>query len=755
MRVLLIGLGGAGCRIAETIMLHDVESGVRSVRSYIFDCDRAYINSITSYDYAHKIVLTPIDPVKSNNDRGTDFDVSHLADCFQDASVDEIDAVFVCAGLGGRMAELVPEFLRQLTESSPDPVFTILTLPGRNEGARVSARAYETLVQIRKVSSANLLFDNETWMQHLEESGHKIGASTPIQSYYGQLNDLLSRQISLLLRAGEFGETGVDSAEVVLDAGEVLNTLSGMDLVAIGYALEKLPVVKNSFFRKAKMEKYLLDEGHQRTARIVELAKRAVYEDISVPCDLTSANKALVLIAGPSSELSMKGFQTVRKWIDRSIKGLEMRAGDYPVQSTRYVGVIIVLAGIENVPRITELQEISLSYKTEQYKSYGEEIDASDIPLLGGITVAKDETIFEADLIAPVQPLSTIEDEPEKYFEEESADVFDEVPRAAPAPSPSPAYAAAPAPAAADDDLFGDIAPASKPPQNPPYAGASAMDDFWEIPAAAPKEQPAYQPPAYQPPAYQQPSPAYQQPAYQPPSPAYQPPAYQPPASGDFFTDPVDYAASAPNPAAEPAPAQAPRKKDRQIVLPGAKKAEKTETTINLPKREKKVDNVLVGMADIGGNDKPKETDSMDISGLGSRKRPKETEYSGVLEGSVKTAGTGQRPKETDGFIRLGGAQRPKETDGFIRLGGAQRPKETDGFIRMSELKRPKETDGFVKVGGAQRPRETDGSIRAGSPQRPNDSSRPIRVTTIPLPKNLGADELKVKAAPVKKKDDY
>jgi len=70
-----------------------------------------------------------------------------------------------------------------------------------------------------------------------------------------------------------------------------------------------------------------------------------VYDDISIPCDLTSAEKALVLIAGPSQELSMRGFQTVRKWIDRSIAGLEMRSGDYPVKNTRYVGIIIMLSG--------------------------------------------------------------------------------------------------------------------------------------------------------------------------------------------------------------------------------------------------------------------------------------------------------------------------------------------------------------------------------------------------------------------------
>ncbi|WP_054847380.1 hypothetical protein [Methanoculleus chikugoensis] len=72
-----------------------------------------------------------------------------------------------------------------------------------------------------------------------------------------------------------------------------------------------------------------------------------------------------MLIAGPSAELSMKGFQTVRKWIDRSIAGLEMRSGDYPVKSTSFVGIIIVLSGLTNIPRVEEIRDIRTEYQLE------------------------------------------------------------------------------------------------------------------------------------------------------------------------------------------------------------------------------------------------------------------------------------------------------------------------------------------------------------------------------------------------------
>jgi len=227
---------------------------------------------------------------------------------------------------------------------------------------------------------ALILFDNETWY-------HKILASfeadksenqtrgkkflTPKnpdnpRDMYRLLNERIARQVGLLLRAGEFNETGVETAEIVLDAGEVLNTLTGNRLTAIGYAVEALPHSWHNRLDKWRSKTYFTEGSHRKATRMVSLAKKAVYEDISIPCDLTSADKALVLIAGPSQELSMKGFQTVRKWIDKSIAGLEMRSGDYPVRNTKYVGIIIMLSGLHNIPRIEEIKKLRTEYLAEK-----------------------------------------------------------------------------------------------------------------------------------------------------------------------------------------------------------------------------------------------------------------------------------------------------------------------------------------------------------------------------------------------------
>jgi hypothetical protein len=141
--------------------------------------------------------------------------------------------------------------------------------------------------------------------------------------------------------------------------------MKGMGYITIGYAVERLPHNPLGFLTSLRPTGFFADEHNKKASRIVDLAKQAIYHEISTPCDMTSAHKALVLIAGPSHELSLKGFMTVRKWIDRSIAGLETRSGDYPVMNTKNVAIIIMLSGLENIPRITELKDIQKQYRTK------------------------------------------------------------------------------------------------------------------------------------------------------------------------------------------------------------------------------------------------------------------------------------------------------------------------------------------------------------------------------------------------------
>jgi len=379
MRVLAIGLGGAGSRIVDKLYDHDRRSKICCMNAIAIDVDSNTLSHLRHLPDTARIFFPPID-LERPDDIGTTIDIEEVMTRIQRMDTLEIDAILMCCGLGGSMVDIAPAIIKEIRISYLEPIFALVTLPCRGEGRKVSAKAADDVEKLKEIVDATILFDNDTWYEKIKSmiaalegdrttkagsgSKNRVTSRNP-RDIYNQLNERIVRQIGLLLRAGEFNEHGLEVAEVVLDAGEVLNTLRGQGYVAVGYASEELPTSRLSIFNRWRSSQFFMEGSQQKAARIVSLAKKAVYEDISVPCDLTSAERALVLIAGPSAELSMRGFQTVRKWIDRSIAGLEMRSGDYPVKNTSYVGIIVVLSGMHNIPRIEELKHIREEYRHE------------------------------------------------------------------------------------------------------------------------------------------------------------------------------------------------------------------------------------------------------------------------------------------------------------------------------------------------------------------------------------------------------
>ncbi|MDD1685164.1 MAG: tubulin/FtsZ family protein [Methanoregula sp.] len=381
MRIIAIGVGGAGCRIVDNLYAMDRKSSkVVCVHGLAVDVDEETIKLLTGLPENARMCFSALDagiPDRTGTEQQTaTIDIAEIVSRVQNLESGENDAIFLCCGLGGSMTDIAPHIIAGLRSSVIEPIFGLVTLPCLAEGERISGKAADDIEMLSSLLDGIIVFDNETWHKKIKaqiarlpakEMGfaEKIGlkkSEKPLpqsKATYRNLNEAIVRRIGLILRAGEFrADGGVDLAEVVLDSGEVLNTMKGMGFITIGYAVEKLPHDPLRFLSWLKPAGLFNEEQKKKASRIVELAKQAIYHEISTPCDLTSAHKALVLIAGPSHELSMKGYMTVRKWIDRSIAGLETRSGDYPVVNTKNVAIIVMLSGLENIPRITELKEI-------------------------------------------------------------------------------------------------------------------------------------------------------------------------------------------------------------------------------------------------------------------------------------------------------------------------------------------------------------------------------------------------------------
>ena len=384
MRIFVIGFGGAGSRIADTIYEQDRHfSKLSCVEAIAVDRDPMTLNGLRHLPVEKKVFFPSLS--QNTDDISDDITIDEVLTMVHRHDTGDRDAIIICGGAGGTMIDAALDVIPKIRSTMAEPVFGLFTLPVREEGRKVSAKAAFDIERLAPLLDGIILFDNEIWSEQatMEPYGRRRGqprsdtasgsAIKPLREkieIYRTANEGIGRRLGLLLRAGEFSESGgVEIGEVVLDAGEILNTIRGMGFIAIGYSAANLRDDRFSIHRILRPSDYLVETGHKRASRLVDIAKEAIYENISIPCDMTSARKALILVAGPSHEISMKGYMTVRKWIDRSIAGMEVRSGDYPVKTTKYIAIIVILAGVTNIPRISEINSIRTEY-TKEYPEW-------------------------------------------------------------------------------------------------------------------------------------------------------------------------------------------------------------------------------------------------------------------------------------------------------------------------------------------------------------------------------------------------
>ena len=289
----------------------------------------------------------------------------------------DIDAFVVCAGLGGGTGSGgSPVLCRHLKRIYREPVYAVGIIPAPEEGRLYSLNAARSLSTLVNEADNVIVFDNSAWKNDGES----------VKSAYERLNEESVRRFGVLFRAGEVGKYGV--GEMVVDSSEIINTLRGGGISSVGYAIsEAIPVVKGGgkpsskkdnnggllssiLGKKEKKAEPHVDiaSGEDKSAKIIGLVRRAMLGRLTLPCDYSTAERALVLVAGPPTELDRKGVEKSKSWVEENIAGVEVRGGDYPVDSG-YVAAVVLLASIGEAPRIRELMELAKEAKEEVVRS--------------------------------------------------------------------------------------------------------------------------------------------------------------------------------------------------------------------------------------------------------------------------------------------------------------------------------------------------------------------------------------------------
>lgn len=288
--------------------------------------------------------------------------------------VGETEAFIIVAGLGGGTGSGgAPVLARHLKKIYTEPVYVLAILPAPEEGRLYSYNAARSLATLVKEADNVILFDNSAWKNEGES----------IKGAFDRLNEEIVRRFGLLFRAGEIGTLG-HVGEMVVDSSEIINTLRGGGISSVGYAISEVGgmepepekgilgrVLRRNQVEERRPEDKLM--GEDRTSRVLSLVRRAMLGRLTLPCEYTTASRALVLVAGPPDELDRKGIEKAKSWVEENIAGVEVRGGDYPAQS-RYVAAVVLLASIADAPRVTNLLEIA-----KETKATSERIDEENV----------------------------------------------------------------------------------------------------------------------------------------------------------------------------------------------------------------------------------------------------------------------------------------------------------------------------------------------------------------------------------------
>ena len=362
MKLAMIGFGQAGGKVLDKFLEYDQRHDSGIVRAAVaVNTAKADLMGLEHVPEQNRVLIGQSrvkgHGVGADNELGAEIaeeDIDEVQGAIDSIPVHEVDAFLVVAGLGGGTGSGgAPVLAKHIKRIYTEPVYGLGILPGGDEGGIYTlnaARSFQTFV--REVDNL-LVFDNDAW--------RKSGES--MEGGYEQINDEIVRRFGVLFGAGEVG-SGDEVAESVVDSSEIINTLSGGGVSTVGYAAETVEEQESGgLLSRFKGDDDGLDDSGMDTAnttnRITSLVRKAALGRLTLPCEIDGAERALLVMSGPSNHLNRKGIERGRKWLEEQTGSMEVRGGDYPVRENN-VAASILLSGVHNVPRIKELQQVAI-----------------------------------------------------------------------------------------------------------------------------------------------------------------------------------------------------------------------------------------------------------------------------------------------------------------------------------------------------------------------------------------------------------
>ncbi len=361
MKLAMIGFGQAGGKIVDRFLEYDKRTGSKIVQAAIaVNSAKADLLGLERIPEDKRVLIGQArvkgHGVGADNELGAEIaeeDIDEIQNAVDKIPTHEVDAFLVIAGMGGGTGSGgAPVLAKHLKRIYTVPVYGLGVLPGTDEGGIYTlnaARSFQTFV--REVDNL-LVFDNDSWRS----------AGESVEGGYDTINEEIVRRFGILFGAGEV-QPGQEVAESVVDSSEIINTLSGGGVSTVGFAHEEVELSSSggllSRFTGGSSDTSDSLDAANTTNRITSLVRKAALGRLTLPCEIDGAERALLVLAGPSEHLNRKGIERGRKWLEEETGSMEVRGGDYPRDEPE-VAAAILLSGVTNVPRIKRLQQVAI-----------------------------------------------------------------------------------------------------------------------------------------------------------------------------------------------------------------------------------------------------------------------------------------------------------------------------------------------------------------------------------------------------------
>ncbi|MFO7834282.1 MAG: cell division protein FtsZ [Halohasta sp.] len=393
MKLALFGVGNAGTRLVDRLLAAEAElDGSLTAGNAI-----AFNTTPSAFDAADKLgsdrtvvigdthpeVVAPADAgvdrpegVGGDLDLGVEVardDLPEIRRALDTVDDTAVDAALVVAGLGGGTgAGLGSVLLEELKAIYEIPVYVLGVLPASDEPDRrawTAARAIRTLVPL---ADAVLPVDNEAWDADTSAVSVDDGQDADGENEndatepFAEVNEAVAERVVSLFAVGE--REGPPLSELRMDPNDIGRTLEVGGLATVGHARTELDVESEGWLTKLRrLLGFDVPEPDPQTDAmgIKQLVKRALESRLTLPCDVSTADRVLLVLSGPPRELSRKGFETGRKLLEDETGTVEILAGDEPIGDAESITATVLLSNVTGVPQVEALQERAVGFQRE------------------------------------------------------------------------------------------------------------------------------------------------------------------------------------------------------------------------------------------------------------------------------------------------------------------------------------------------------------------------------------------------------